>query len=111
VNGGDRPPPHPRSLFTAVPGHQFHRPARCMKAGTSTIRMMVASSSTATARPKPRNCITSTRAKAKIPKTRIMMSAADVMTDAVALRPSSTASSLCPVRSNASFIRLNRNTS
>ena len=39
------------------------------------------------------------------------MSAADVMTDAVALTPSMVASSFRPVRSNASLIRLSRKTS
>ena len=75
------------SVPSRTPGHQFHRPARCMNAGTSTIRMRVASSSTATARPKPRNCIIRTRAKAKAPNTRIMMSAAEVITDAVRRQP------------------------
>ena len=65
--------PSPLSRFFCPPGHQFHSPARCMIAGTSTIRMIVASSSTATANPKPRNCIASTLAKAKTPKTRIML--------------------------------------
>ena len=37
--------------------------------------------------------------------------AAEVMTDAVALRPSIVASVFLPLRSNASLIRLNRNTS
>ncbi len=82
-----------------------------MMAGTSTIRMIVASSSTATASPKPRNCIASTRANANTPKTMIMMSAADVITDAVAARPSSVARSLSPCLSNASFTRASRNTS
>ena len=82
-----------------------------MKAGTSTIRITVASRSTATASPNPMSCIASTRAKAKIPNTRIMISAADVITDAVALRPSIVASLFRPLRSNASLIRLSRNTS
>ena len=82
-----------------------------MNAGTSTIRITVASSSTATARPKPSSCIASTRAKAKMPNTRIMISAAEVMTDAVALSPSIVAWVFLPVRSNASLIRLSRNTS
>ena len=94
-----------------TPGHQFHRPIACMNAGTSTIRITVASSSTATARPNPRSCIASTRAKAKMPNTRIMMSAAEVITDAVALNPSMVAWVLLPVRSNASLIRLSRKTS
>ena len=62
-----------------------------MIAGTSTIRMIVASSSTATASPKPRNCIASTRANANTPNTRIMISAAEVIVEAVAESPSSVA--------------------
>jgi hypothetical protein len=57
-----------------------------MNAGTNTIRMTVASSSTATASPKPRSCTSSARANANAPKTRIMISAADVITDASRLR-------------------------
>ena len=60
----------------------------CMIAGTSTMRMSVASSSTAAARPNPTSCTASTRAKAKVPNTKIMMSAALVIVDAVAERPS-----------------------
>src|SRR5947208_1780136 len=50
-----------------------------MIAGTSTIRIRVASSNTAAARPKPISCTASTRANAKVPNTRIMMSAALIM--------------------------------
>jgi hypothetical protein len=82
-----------------------------MKAGTSTMRTTVASSSTATARPKPRSCITSTPAKAKAPKTAIMMSAAELITVAVALNPSVVASVFRPVRSNDSLMRDSMNTS
>ena len=82
-----------------------------MNAGTSTIRITVASSSTATASPKPSICIGSTRAKAKTPNTRIMISAAEVITEAVALSPSIVAAVFRPERSYASLIRLSRNTS
>src|SRR5580704_11825244 len=64
-----------------TPGHQFHFPANCMNAGTRTKRISVASRSTATASPKPRICTARVRAKAKLPNTRIMISAADVIVD------------------------------
>ena len=70
-----------------------------MNAGTSTIRMTVASSSTATASPNPSSCIASTRANANTPNTRIMIRAAEVITEAVALSPSIVASAFRPVRS------------
>ena len=47
-----------------TPGHQFHRPIMCMKAGTNTIRITVASRKTASAKPKPMNCTSRTFAKA-----------------------------------------------
>jgi hypothetical protein len=59
-----------------------------MKAGTKTIRISVASRKTATAKPKPMNCATITREKLKTPNTMIMIAAALVMTDAVAVSPS-----------------------
>ncbi len=63
------------------------------------MRTIVASRNTATASPKPTNCIISTLAKPKAPKTRIMIRAAEVMTDAVAESPSIVASVFLPVRS------------
>ena len=71
-----------------IPGHQFHRPATCMNAGTITIRMSVASSSTATARLKPSIWAAKTRENAKVPKTITMIAAALVITEAVAVSPS-----------------------
>ena len=60
----------------------------CMMAGTSTIRISVASSSTASASPNPMNCTASTRVNAKLPNTMIMISAAKLIVDAVVERPS-----------------------
>ena len=60
----------------------------CMIAGTSTIRINVASSSTAIAKPNPMNCTASTRANANTPKTAIMIAAANVIVEAVAESPS-----------------------
>ena len=82
-----------------------------MIAGTNTIRIRVASSKTAAARPNPTNCTASTRAKAKVPNTRIMMSAALVMVEAVAERPSMVAKSFRPVLSKTSLTRVSRKTS
>ncbi len=82
-----------------TPGHQFHPPAMCITAGTSTILINVASKKTATARPKPNSCAASTREKANVPKTIIMIAAALVMTDAVTLSPSMVATSFFLVRS------------
>ena len=48
---------------------------------------------------------------AKLPNTMTMMSAAAVMTRAVALRPSATARPLSPVRSYSSLMRESRKTS
>jgi len=73
--------------------------------------MTVTSSRTAAARPKPRNCTASVRAKANAPKTRIMTSAAEVMVEPVVHRASEVATSLSCVRSKHSFIRVSRNTS
>src|SRR6266516_6319875 len=99
------------SLGALTPGHQFHLPAMCMIAGTSTIRIKVASSKTAAARPKPMSWTASTRVNANVPNTRIMIRAALVMVDAVADRPSIVAWSFRPVLSKTSFTRVNKNTS
>ena len=60
----------------------------CMIAGTNTMRMSVASKSTAAAKPNPSNCAASTREKLKVPKMMIMIAAALVITEAVAVSPS-----------------------
>src|SRR5713101_6759554 len=115
VRVDDEPPlanhGEPRAGGVRTPGHQFHLPASCMTAGTSTSRMIVASSSTAAASPNPRSWMTNTRANANAPNTVIMRRAAEVITPAVALRPSIVARSLSPLESNASLMRLRRNTS
>ena len=54
---------------------------------------------------------TSTREKLAAPNTMIMIAAALVMVDAVALKPSIVAWLLRPVRSNDSLIRESRKTS
>ena len=70
--------------------YQFQRPSSFMLAGTRIVRMSVASSSTATARPKP-ICWNITRSPAAKPaKTATMISAAPVMMPAVAPTPSVT---------------------
>ena len=82
-----------------------------MNAGTKTMRINVASRTTATASPNPNSWATSTREKAKVPNKMTMTAAALVMTDAVAPIPSMVDRSLFLVRSNASFIRDSRKTS
>ena len=62
-----------------------------MVAGTRTMRTMVASSSTATARPRPNSLSWRSSPSTKLPKTQTMISAAAVMTRAVTARPSATA--------------------
>ncbi len=65
-----------------------------MVAGTSTMRTTVASMSTAVARPRPNILIMGSSPSTKAANTLIMMSAAEVMTRAVAEMPSITASVL-----------------
>ena len=72
---------------------------------------MVASTSTAIVRPTA-NILTSTSGDSrKAANTLIMISAADVITLAVAASPSTTLWWLSPVRTNSSRTRLSRNTS
>ncbi len=75
------------------------------------MRTIVASRSTAVARPRPNSLITRSDSKMKLPKTNTMISAAAVMTRAVAARPSATDVWLSPVRSHSSLTRESRNTS
>ena len=91
--------------------HQFLSPSSSMVAGTSSMRTMVASSSTAVARPTPISLVTRSGSSRKAPNTNTMISAAAVMTRAVAARPSATEVRLSPVRSHSSFTRERRNTS
>ncbi len=74
------------------------------------VRIRVASSSTATARPKP-ICWNITRSPAAKPaNTATMISAAPVMMPAVAPTPSVTEAVLSPDLSQASLMRLSRKT-
>ena len=77
--------------------HQFQSPISSIVAGTSTSRTSVASSAIATARPTPISLICGTPVRAKMPKTTTMISAALVITFALACRPSATARRLSPV--------------
>src|SRR5919112_1515371 len=61
------------------PGHQFQSPRTRMVAGTSRMRMIVASTKTATARPRPIALVMMTLLKANAPVTTMIMAAADVM--------------------------------
>src|SRR5918994_3585508 len=76
-----------RALFPKVllrpPGHQFQSPRTRMVAGTRRIRMIVASTKTATARPRPTALVMMTLLKANAPVTTMIMAAADVMIPAV----------------------------
>src|SRR5919112_5170548 len=72
------------------PGHQFQSPRTRMVAGTSRTRMIVASTNTATARPRPTALVMMTLLKANAPVTTMTMAAADVMIPAVDTSPFST---------------------
>ncbi len=58
-----------------------------MVAGTRRMRMIVASTKTATARPRPTALVRMMPVKAKAPVTTMMIAAADVIIPAVATRP------------------------
>jgi hypothetical protein len=91
--------------------HQFARPSSVMVDGTSTIRTIVASTSTAVARPSPIIFVAGSSSSTNPMKTQIMMSAAEVMTRAVDAMPRMTAAPLSPVRTYSSRTRESRNTS
>src|ERR671910_3448362 len=69
------------------PGHQFQSPRMRMVAGTSRIRMIVASTNTATARPRPIALVRTIPVREKAPVTTMMIAAAEVMIPAVPTRP------------------------
>ena len=81
-----------------------------MPDGTRNVRTIVASRSTATARPKPICCSGPKRPDANPVNTTTMMMAAPVMMPAVVRRPYATASVLSCVLSYSSRIRVSRNT-
>lgn len=82
-----------------------------MVAGTISMRIKVASSSTATARPRPNILRTRSSSRTNEPNTTTMMAAAAVITRAVAARPSATDSTASLVRAYSSRTRDSRNTS
>ena len=82
-----------------------------MVAGTNTMRTTVASSSTATASPRPISLIARRSPSTKVPNTHTMMAAAAVITRAVLARPSTTAWLLLSPRSTRSFTDDSRKTS
>ena len=79
--------------------YQFQSPRSFMLAGSSTDRMIVASMSTATPRPRPNSWPSTFRPRAKVPKTPTMMAAALVICPAVSLIPSDTDASFPSPRS------------
>ena len=90
--------------------YQFQSPSSFIADGTISVRTSVASSSTATARPKP-ICWNITRPPlAKPANTATMISAAPVMMPAVLPMPAATAAVLSPLRSYSSLMRLSRKT-
>ena len=81
--------------------HQLRSPSSSIVAGTSTIRTMVASISTADDRPSPTSFSTRTLPRMKLPKTHTMIAAAAVMTRAVEAKPSFQHDSGCAKRTVA----------
>ena len=82
-----------------------------MVAGTTTMRTRVASSSTASARPRPNTLISRMSSSMKDAKTTTMMAAAAVITLAVDARPSATDVVASPVRTYSSRMRESMKTS
>src|SRR5215218_1101062 len=75
------------TLFLRPPGHQFQSPRILIVAGTRRTRIMVASTKTATASPKPTALVVVMPVKANAPVTTTTMAAAEVIMPAVATRP------------------------
>ena len=82
-----------------------------MVAGTTTMRMTVASRATATARPKPNILISGVSPRTKDAKTLIMMSAAAVITRAEVAMPPTTLPVGSPVDTHSSRTRERMKTS
>ena len=74
--------------------HQLRSPSSSIVAGTSTMRTIVASTSTATASPRPNSFSDRSSPSTNAENTHTMISAAAVITRAVAARPSATAVAL-----------------
>src|SRR5690606_34383313 len=102
----------PRSSRARGPGsHQFQRPARVIRAGTSARRTRVASRTTATLKPRPSMRISSTWLNRNSANTVTMTAAALVMTPPVAASAVATASWSLRPATCASRIRATRKTS
>jgi hypothetical protein len=100
------------SSRSSRPGiHQFHLPASRMNAGTSIARTIVASISTAIASPNPICFISGIATSRNEAKIATMIVAAEVTTPPVRSSPRATASTVSPLRSHSSRIRLTMNTS
>ena len=84
--------------------HQFHSPSRRMLAGSSRLRMMVASTSTATARPSPSCRMITSWSVTNTAKTATMIAAALVIVPAVIEIPRSTAADGSSPADRASWI-------
>ena len=80
-------------------------------AGTSIMRMTVASTNTAAARPRPIIFTVGSSTSKMLRQTLSMITAADVMTRAVDARPPTTLARLSPVATHCSRTRDSRNTS
>src|SRR6266699_1303440 len=77
---------------SALPGsHQFHLPSKRIVAGTSRVRMIVASTSTATVIPRPISLEARMEVKVNAPVTITKSRAALVITPPVFSRPRATA--------------------
>lgn len=91
--------------------HQFALPRTFIDAGTTSMRMTVASSRTATARPSPNILISALSPATKLANTANMIAAAAVMTRALADSPWTMADSLSWSTIHASRMRDRMNTS
>jgi len=88
------------SSRSSQPGsHQLRSPSSSIVAGTSTSRTSVASSSTATASPRPKIFSDRVEPSTNAPNTQNITAAAAVITRAVAATPSAMAPLLSPVSS------------
>ena len=91
--------------------HQFQEPSTAIRLGTSSTRTIVASSSTASARPAPNSCRPATRPATNPENAATMIAAAAVMIRPVRCNPSTTARRLSWCSSQDSRMRVTRNTS
>ena len=95
-----------------LPGiHQLHLPSKRIVAGTSSDLMIVASTRTAIAIPKPISLVTTIEVNAKAPHTITNKRAAFVITPPVFDNPRATDQRLFCVSNHSSRIRLKRKTS